>query len=344
MDKLFRMLNELLPNMEKKLYKRLNMLKEIKKYQPIGRRLLANKLNAPERTLRQVVDEMKDSDLITVQHSGMMITEKGQYLLEYFEDMASEDNQIKEKEKQLANILNIKSTHIAEGDSSDNPKGLNDVGKSVNKVLDHYLPEGENVIAVMGGKSVAAAADNLTPELSEDRDLLFISGRGGMGAESSIQSNVICDKMAQLTDGESKALYTPDQMSDEAYETLILEPSISETLKTMQQANALIFGIGEAETMISRRNFSDSLTKTLIDQKVVGEAFGEYFTASGEVVYRLKRIGLQIEDLEHIPLVIAVASGNEKSVAIEAFMKNAPYNVQLVTDEGAANKILETVN
>ena len=340
MDNFFDMLQKLLPNVDEQMYSRLVMLKVIAQYQPIGRRALAERLNISERALRQAVDELKTTGMIAVQHVGMTITPSGNYVLQYFDDLATEKEQLADKSQRLREKLQIDQAYVSAGNIKEDSKQVNLIGKAVSRLLDQNLPQGKNVIAVMGGTSVATVANNLSPQLGKDRQLLFISGRGGMGSDATIQANVICDKMAHMTNGESQALYTLDQMSVAAYDTLVNEPSISETLQSIQQANALIFGIGDANTMISRRNFDDDLAAALRKKKVVGEAFGEYYTASGEVVYRLKRIGLQIEDLAHIPLVIAVAYGEDKAVAIEAFMKLAPAHLQLVTDEGVANKIL----
>ena len=61
------------------------------------------------------------------------------------------------------------------------------------------------------------------------------------------------------------------------------------------------------------------------------------------MVYKITRIGLQIKNLQEIPYVVAIAGGKTKAKAIRAYMKNAPKQTWLITDEAAANEILKGV-
>jgi central glycolytic genes regulator len=79
----------------------------------------------------------------------------------------------------------------------------------------------------------------------------------------------------------------------------------------------------------------------LESSKAVGEAFGYYFNEQGEIVHKVLTIGLQLEDLVDIPNVIAVAGGSSKAKAIKAYLKQAPASTILITDEGAARKLLK---
>ena len=73
----------------------------------------------------------------------------------------------------------------------------------------------------------------------------------------------------------------------------------------------------------------------------VGEAFGHFFDAEGQVVSKFPRIGVDIADLAAKELVIAVAGGAEKGAAIAAYMHLAPASTWLITDEGAADFVLK---
>lgn len=56
---------------------------------------------------------------------------------------------------------------------------------------------------------------------------------------------------------------------------------------------------------------------------------------------RIPRIGLQLEDLDKIPHVFAIAAGASKAAAIVAYMHHAPKQTWLITDEGASNLVLK---
>jgi central glycolytic genes regulator len=93
--------------------------------------------------------------------------------------------------------------------------------------------------------------------------------------------------------------------------------------------------------MAERRKSKPEVKQKLENQVAVGEAFGYYFNEKGEIVHKVLTIGLQLEDLEQIPNVIAVAGGSSKAKAIKAYMKKAPASTILITDEGAARKLLK---
>lgn len=60
-----------------------------------------------------------------------------------------------------------------------------------------------------------------------------------------------------------------------------------------------------------------------------------------DFVKRIPRIGLQLEDLDKIPHVFAIAAGASKAAAIVAYMHHAPKQTWLITDEGASNLVLK---
>lgn len=93
--------------------------------------------------------------------------------------------------------------------------------------------------------------------------------------------------------------------------------------------------------MAERRKTGKEDLEKIQQAKAVGEAFGYYFNESGEVVHKVHTIGLQLDDLAHAEHVIAVAGGSSKEKAIRAYMKQAPPNTVLITDEGAAIQLLQ---
>ena len=105
--------------------------------------------------------------------------------------------------------------------------------------------------------------------------------------------------MAQQAGGYYTTLYVPDNVSESTYDTLMLEPSVMHTLDKIKQANITIHGIGDALKMAHRRQSSQDVIDNLQHHQAVGEAFGYYFDAQGQIVHKVKTIGLQLEDLEN---------------------------------------------
>src|SRR5699024_898693 len=118
------------------------------------------------------------------------------------------------------------------------------------------------------------------------------------------------------------------------------EPSIAETLNKIKQANIVLHGIGNALEMAKRRQTETETYTKLENSQAIAEAFGYYFDQSGEVVHKVKTVGLQLTDLNATDYVITVAGGKTKAQAIERFMKQDKSDV-LIIDEAATIEILQ---
>ncbi|MFD1672535.1 sugar-binding transcriptional regulator [Agrilactobacillus yilanensis] len=331
------------PDFLEVIRRRYYILQHIGWMQPVGRRVLAIKLDMSERTLRTETDFLKAQGLINSSKSGMVLTDTGQEALNGLEGFMSQILDVHQQEKQLMDILGIDHVLIIAGDSDDHPRVLKDMGHLVNETLSLLLPDKENIIAVMGGTTMAHVAKKLTPKLAVGRQLIFVPARGGIGEAVDIQANTVSAAMAKRTGGSHRMLYVPEHVSKKTYKTLLQEPSVQDVLDLISRCNTVLHSIGEATLMAKRRDMSPSEIQMIKDKRAVAEAFGYFFNEAGEVVYKIPRIGLQIRDLDHIPYVFAVAGGRSKANAIQAYMKNAPHQTWLITDEGAAQKILKGV-
>ncbi|AVK64554.1 SorC family transcriptional regulator [Lactobacillus sp. CBA3606] len=329
------------PDMVEMLSHRYLVLRTINWMAPVGRRLLAQTLEVSERTLRTETDTLRKLDLIVTDKAGMQLTQPGKDVLLGLSQFMDELMGIRQKERQLAQRFNLKRCIIVSGDSDRQLKVIGTMGEEVNQLLQRLLPEGNNIIAVMGGHTMEHVANHLSSKLASKRDLLFVPARGGVGESVAIQANTIASQMAQHTGGKFRSLFVPEQVSERTYEPLLKEPSIQEVLGIIRQANVVIHSVGDAVSMAHRRNMSEDQIKVLRGRHAVGEAFGYFFDKDGNVVYRIPRIGLQIGELVNMEIILAVAGGASKATAIEAYMKIAPKKTCLITDEGAANLILK---
>jgi central glycolytic genes regulator len=329
----------LLPDLLQILQKRYSILKYIGFMQPVGRRSLAVSLGYTERVLRGEVDFLREQNLIYTNNVGMSLTSEGKNLLEDLEGFMREVKGIDVMELELKHRLGIKKVIIVPGDSDESPMVKGELGKACAVCMKKLL-SGKNIIAVTGGSTMAAVAERLLPELTQ-KEILFVPARGGVGEDVQNQANTICSIMSRNTHSKHRVFYVPDQVSTDIYESLIKEPDIEEVLKLIKSASMVLHGIGDAITMAERRRTNPEILGKLENGRAVGEAFGYYFNEEGEIVHKVLTIGLQLEDLAHIPNVIAVAGGNSKAKAMKAYLKQAPASTILITDEGAAKKLLK---
>ncbi|AIM16145.1 MULTISPECIES: sugar-binding transcriptional regulator [Neobacillus] len=324
----------LLPDFLQVLQKRYMILKYIGFMQPVGRRSLSVSLGLTERVLRSEVEFLKEQNLIYTNSVGMSLTPEGKNLLEDLEGLMREWKGIDVLELELKHRLGIKKVIIVPGDSDEQQMVKRELGKACAMRM-KKLFTGKDIIAVTGGSTMAAVAEWLSP-VSDENELLFVPARGGFGEDVQNQANTICANMAKNTQTKNRVFYVPDQVSKEIYHSLIKVPDIHENLQLIRSANMVLHGIGDAIKMAERRRTTPDILAKLKEGRAVGEAFGYYFNEEGEIVHKVSTIGLQLEDLAHIPNVIAVAGGSTKAKAIKAYMKQAPSQTILITDEGAA--------
>lgn len=340
MDQEIKWIRTIAPDMVKTMEQRFSILRNIEWSAPIGRRSLAQNLNISERVLRTETDFLRKQDLITATRSGMVLTAKGKQTIQGLALFMDGLSGIHQLEKKLGEKLGIKHCYIVPGNSDNQVKVVDAMGKVVNNVLRELLPKGQNVIAAMGGSTMARVAQQLTPELAVDRDLTFVPARGGIGERIDIQANNVSAQMALHTGGKHRALYVPEHVSENTYQPLLAEPSVRQVVDLIRHSNAAIHSIGEAIKMAERRAMPAKVIQMLAEKQAVGEAFGYFFDEEGKIIYKIPRIGLQLEDLTSMDCVLAVAGGASKAKAIMAYVRIAPPNMCLITDEGAAKVIL----
>ncbi|WP_163099105.1 sugar-binding transcriptional regulator [Peribacillus alkalitolerans] len=339
MRSLLEVQKKLLPDLLSVMQKRYDILRYIRFMQPVGRRSLSSSLNLTERVLRSEVEFLKVQNLLEFHTSGMKLSNEGEEVLEKLERVMREVSGIDNVERKLAQHLNVKEAIIISGDSDQSPWVKNELGRACALRMKDEI-SGQNIIAVTGGSTMAAIADMLTPKPGT-HEILFVPARGGLGENVQNQANTIAAKMAEKMDAQYKLLYIPDQVSHEAYQSFMNEPSIKEVMNLIESADIVLHGIGDAITMANRRNTSEDTLTKLEAEKVVGEAFGYYFNENGDVVHRVQTVGIQLDDLLQSKHIFAVAGGASKAKAIRSYMKSAPANTVLITDEAAAIEILK---
>lgn len=338
-----KMIESIAPDIFQTVQERYRILQNIYWMQPVGRRVLADTLDTTERILRTETDLLKKLELIDTSKSGMKLTTKGERIYHQLGHLTDQLFGMDRLERALANHFGISRCLITPGNSDQQEKVIDELGYLLWDSLNQQLPNGRNVIAVMGGTTMAKVAEKVSNLETSHRHNLFVPARGGIGESVKVQANSVSAMMAMQSRGDYRSLYVPEQLSSTTYDSLLQEPSILEVLNLISEANCVIHSIGRAIHMAARRKMTEEDLVMLKQKNAVAESFGYFFNENGEVVYRIPRIGLDLKDILNIPYVFAVAGGRSKAKAIHAYMKNAPKQTWLITDEAAANAILKGV-
>lgn len=329
---------QLVPELPTLFQLRYRILQMISVSGPAGRRAIQDTLKITERTVRNETTLLKNQKLIKITTKGMECTENGFAILEQLKSTFQELSGLAQKEKALANLLEIEKVVIVPG-NMEGDEGIKQLlGKEAVAHLTNIAKK-DNTVAITGGSSVASLSNFLTPNKSLNT-LSFVAARGSIGDEMKYQANTLVAEFASKCQATFRTLYLPENLSKNAYEAIIQEPVIKEILDLYEKIDIVIHGIGTAKEMAVRRNATSELVQLLEQKHAVGEAFGYYFDELGQIIYRINTIGIQLNQVKKSPKIIAVAGGAFKAKAIQAYFKNAASQTTLITDEGAANAIL----
>lgn len=341
MQDVFSMVQAISPDLNRSLRTRIDVLQALQSAQgPLGRKLLAQRVVLSERSLRTIIDLMKEQGLVTVSKAGIQLTEHGQITAQIALSSRNVPSRRPQLEARLKEALHLEECWVVPGNLDRNQSVYQLLSQAVEQILQMFLKFGHTTIAVTGGETLAHVGEGFTPNLSQNRDLVFVPARGGVGGDFSIQSNMVGGLMAQRTQAKYVPLFIPDTVKEDASRILMQDPSINQALLLSKEADALLVSVGSASTMAQRRELTTNQQALLQEKNAIGEVFGLFFDQDGQEVLRLPRMGIQFEDVEQIPLVLTIVAGASKAAAVKGYSQLVQGRGWLVCDEGLATMIL----
>ena len=332
-------LKKIIPKEIETLHRRYRLLKVIQLMQPVGRRLLANKLSIGEKMVRSDTDYFREEGYVSVTSGGMILTEDGIELLETLKEIMKDFEGIREIEDKLKKIIGCKEILVVSGNTDVEPEAMSNIGRSAAKLLQAMIDD-ETVVAITGGHTMKSVIKHIKTGGKDLSNALIVPARGSLGNNVETQANTLVEAFAKKLDCKYKLLNLPDNLSEKAIESVSKDPNIKKIIEDIRKANIIVFGIGNAKKMAYRRDLNKKVLQILNDRKAVAEALGYYFNRDGKMVHDSQTIGFHLEEFEKSIHPIAVAGGESKALAIlsvRKFIKNG----SLVIDEACAIKVLE---
>ncbi len=335
-DGFVQLMQALAPDLSKELTLRALVLERIGAMSPVGRRQLALRMGLTERESRAISTRLKEYGLITLDASGMSLTDKAKELLPQVAAFTRELRGLTEMEARLADKLRIDRVCIVAGDADADASVLTEVGRAAAHRVRGLLHPG-STLAVTGGSTMAATAKAM--QSAAPMRVMVVPARGGIGRSVEMQANTLAAEIAQKIGGHHRLIHLPDHMDDAAKQEMLRLPDVREAMDLIQRADVILHGIGCAEETLAETRLTASQGRRLLAEGAVGESFGAFYDKDGKCLLASSSVGVDLARLTPECRMIAVAAGKHKAGAMIAVLRHDRHAL-LVTDEGAAREML----
>ncbi|SHJ47796.1 sugar-binding transcriptional regulator [Propionispora hippei] len=246
-------------------------------------------------------------------------------------------------ERRVEQLYGLKEVIIVE-DEADVSLQTKNAAKAAASYLMRIVKPG-NTIGVSMGTMVKAVAKYI--DIQGNLNLTFVPLVGGVGqSQREIHPNEIITELAKSFGGNFKLLHAPAVVSNENIKKEILkEQSIKEVLDHTKLCNVGLVGIGSptdpASTIMGSGYFNLNDTSNLQKAGAIGDVCLRFYDIHGHTEqfdFNKRVVGIELEDLKKIDIMIGVACGENKVMAIIGALNSKLINV-LVTNYSNALKI-----
>lgn len=326
------------PELVALLERRYAMLRAVASGEPVGRRMLSDRLGWSERITRSEAELLREFGLVVLGGSGVSLSETGRQVLTQLGQIVSEVQGLQDLERNLAKKFSLRRAFVVPGDCDTNRISRDALARSAGEAILDVLGISD-VVAISGGSTLADVTRHLPAHKNYPKVTVAPTG-GGLGDALVTEANTVAAQLAQALGAGCRLLHLPDDLGEDSVNILLeAQPSIREVFDLIRSASVVVQGVGTLQGVAKRRKFPTARTQTLKKRRAVGESLGYFFDSAGNVVEAASGVGMRLDDLRNAAHVIAVAGGASKAAAITALLNTGLQHV-LVTDEAAALAML----
>ncbi len=197
------------------------------------------------------------------------------------------------------------------------------------------------------GRTVAHLPERFRPDRRIDCSFIELVGAA---YTSDCARFDVTFKMAELSGGKREAIRVPGYLTDPDLSTrLAQEPAVAATLDRARGSDVMIQSVGPVDPSAILFQYGVLSIDDLDDLRergAVGDALGYYFDIDGNHVKSPtdpNLIGIELDDLRHVPWSVLVAGGPAKVTPIIGGLRGGYFNT-LVTDDETAQSLLDYAN
>ncbi|KQT68907.1 MULTISPECIES: sugar-binding transcriptional regulator [unclassified Aureimonas] len=248
-------------------------------------------------------------------------------------DLAAPDDLV----RALCETLKLKTAAVVETAGGGR---LDAIAAPVGELLRQAGLKAGSVLAIGWGRAVRAVVEGSLPDLP---GVLTVPATGGMQQHAPhFQVNEFVRRAARAIGGVPQFVHAPYLPSAATRGVLLADPAIADTVALWDRVDAAVVGIGLPHS----QNSPDASAATPDEQALadaVGDVLRHYFDARGQITDwegERRMIAMSAEQLRRAPLVVGVATGENKAAAILGAARAGLVSA-LVTDTRTAEAVLD---
>lgn len=250
-----------------------------------------------------------------------------------------------QQESELKNKYGLSDAHVAPVfQKADNTQMLigNYLGQHLNKVLEDSQTK---KFGMSWGATLNHAMQYMKPLNRPNLEIVSVMGCATHASDLNVIESTRL--LADLCNAK-KSYFTAPLYANSAKsrDILIKQHVFSEMIENIRTVDSLAMTLGDTSQLsnLIREALPDWVdAQGLVDKGAVGDALGYYIGADATPIeHDINRcvLGIQLEDLRHIPNVILAAGGAHKIPVLRAFLKLNLADT-LVTDQKTARALLQ---
>ena len=248
-------------------------------------------------------------------------------------------------EKDLAQVFHLKKALVLKTTRPDDSGALHRLGQMAARYLELILEDGMT-LSVCLGRSTYEVIHAVRPSFRAHVNVVQAMGSIPFAIQD-LDSAALARQLAQKLGGQVLYLASPLIANTPAEaEVIRRQKSIETTLNVSRAADVLLVGIGGMDPHHSRYVAAEVISAERLaameQEGVIGDMGGNFITLDGELhpcLFNQCRIGLALDEMKHIPNVMAVAMGPGKVSAILGGLRTGAVDI-LCTDLLTARAVL----
>lgn len=257
-----------------------------------------------------------------------------------------------ELEDTLLARFGLKEVIVVDCESPENEENIQHaLGSAAAFYIESTLKK-EEVIGISSWSATLLAMVDAMHSFHKASDARVVQILGGIGnPDAEVHAARLTDRFAKLINGSAIFLTAPGVVgSEEARRILLDDPYVSEAVALFDHITVALVGIGalQPSRLLARSGniFSAQELDRVHQEGAVGDICMRFFDAQGKPVKTAldKRvIGIELEQLQHVPRTVGVAGGARKLSAIQGALRGRWINV-LITDRFTAEALVGDTN